>query len=1276
MKLYRLNTFNRTIFITFIICLFSNISFADSSQGILKVNEVYKDSASLTPKVYPNSDCILVNNYILEKYNADGTATVWDDTFIKVLTEKGKRENSILSFYYTLPYSTVKLTQLSIIRADGTVKNINIAKQSNVMINNSQMNSNIYNPNSKILKVNIPDLQVGDIIRYVSFRDQVKARMPNAWSDYNIFEVPYPINKLTLEIISPKKLPLRKINIIDKIKNTVNYTSTNNKETTIHKWEVKDVPRMFPEPNMPPLSSVVQRLLVSTVSSWEDISKWYWNLCLPHLDATTEEMQNKVDELIKDKKTDLEKVKAIFYFVSQKIRYMGITTEKEAPGFEPHNVNITFENKYGVCRDKAALLVAMLRLAGFQAYPVIIKVGPKMDKEVPMINFNHAISCVELSPEKYTLMDPTNETTKELLPSYLCNKSYLVAKPNGSTLQTTPIIPAEKNLMDITTNGKLSETGKFTAEVLLKFNGINDNIYRGFFANNTPEENQRFFEKVIRKVLPSSELIDLNITPKNMLDTSESVRVKIIYEAENLLIGQNKTALLQLPWFGKTVGIINYVIREAGLKKRKYPLNTETTCGYKEKLNINYSDKYFKFDVLPTYKNIDTETITYKQKLENSSKKFEGSSEMMLKAVELLPKQYLAFKKTIKELEINRKKMPVISIRRPKVLKNTNKNDIEILEKNTEINLKNENSWHQTYSTKFKVLSYSGKKKYSEIKIPYNPALETVELEYAFVTDKNGKRLAITKDEINRMDAGWVGSAPRYPPEKILVINLPGVEIGSLIEFKLKIEAKDLPFFSEIHTFREENSIVKSTLKLTVPKDIKPNILKANFKDIKESISKTESQVTYEWTAKNQQALKKEIMLPPSWTFLPTVLISTGNWKNYCSELEKKFKKSASTTDYIKQLTQKIIANTKDTKDKLIAIRDYIAKNILLRGPSFTELPITSITDAETTLKDGYGNSADRAIVFFSILNAAGFEPGFVLVSDFYSELDSIISPIFKTPQQNFFNEVLVAVNLKEEGTVYLNDTNEYSALGSTPNEFNGGIDLKTHRFITIKPIKGKEDKIISEYQISLNDNASCIFNITKLYYGNAFGVFNKKFEELRPEERDRYFQTLVSSVSQAAKPLTDLETDFSSYPGSEKFTLQVDNFSTISDIFYYFRTPVMFRNIFNLGKEKRFYPYYQPELMNSIYNINITFPSEYKDLVISPTLYNISLPNKSGNLQQKIMYESSEQSTDRKGVSCLDKIKVNIKPTILSAEQYDELIDINQKVTSPSSNTIMLKKM
>ncbi len=134
----------------------------------------------------------------------------------------------------------------------------------------------------------------------------------------------------------------------------------------------------------------------------------------------------------------MDKIKALFYYVSKQIRYMGLTPEKDRPGFEPHDVCLTFGKKYGVCRDKAALLVSMLRAAGLKAYPVLINVGTKQDPEVPDPFFNHAIVSVELTNGNYVLMDPTDENTRDLLPASDCNQSFLVCRARRRKSQDQP----------------------------------------------------------------------------------------------------------------------------------------------------------------------------------------------------------------------------------------------------------------------------------------------------------------------------------------------------------------------------------------------------------------------------------------------------------------------------------------------------------------------------------------------------------------------------------------------------------------------------------------------------------------------------------------------------------------------------------------------------------------------------------------------------------------------------------------------------------------------
>eukprot|EP00831_Metopus_contortus_P036603 TRINITY_DN28931_c0_g1_i1.p1 TRINITY_DN28931_c0_g1~~TRINITY_DN28931_c0_g1_i1.p1 ORF type:complete len:442 (-),score=68.60 TRINITY_DN28931_c0_g1_i1:79-1404(-) len=357
-------------------------------------------AATVTPKKYPDADTVLIDDTEYTRYNPDGTYVMIDDVYEKILTEKGRRDRNTLSFHFMVPFSTIEIDSLEVISPNGSVRAIDVAANSKVMVSPGQMNSNIYDPNVKIMTVGVPGLQVGDVLHYTWRRNAVKTRVPDTWCNYIALQSTSPIIRYQVVVDAPAERPLKKIMIKDEVKGSINFTQTEKDGRIIYDWVAQNVPRIFEEPGMPAYYTVVQRLLMSTEESWEDISRWYWNLSKPRLDKTTPEMKAKVAELIKGLSTPEEKINAIFQFVSNRIRYMGITMEDDAPGYEPHDVSITFENRYGICRDKAALLVAMLRIAGFEAFPVLMNNGPKKDKEVPNNYFNHAIVAVDMGKKR------------------------------------------------------------------------------------------------------------------------------------------------------------------------------------------------------------------------------------------------------------------------------------------------------------------------------------------------------------------------------------------------------------------------------------------------------------------------------------------------------------------------------------------------------------------------------------------------------------------------------------------------------------------------------------------------------------------------------------------------------------------------------------------------------------------------------------------------------------------------------------------------------------
>jgi transglutaminase-like putative cysteine protease len=526
--------------------------YTDGRWALANLTNVLQEANDITTSAYPNCDMATVEQRSVRVYRADGTGEAQDETYVKVLTEKGRRANRTVALSYMLPYATPEVPRLEIIKPGGETVPVDVAANSKDTIDDSQMAANIYDPNTRILQVNIPKLEIGDMVHSVTRMTTERAYIPGQFAEENVLEGDGLIRHLTYEVFAPADRPLQQVALRDEIPGTVTYSAQTNADGSVtHLWTAANVPRMFEEPAMPPYEMVLQRLYVSTLPDWQAVSKWYWDLSKPHLDATTPQMQEAVSNLIAGAQTDMDKIKAVFYHVSKNIRYMGLTPEKDRPGFEPHDVSLTFGKEYGVCRDKAALLVAMLREAGLPAYPVLISVGVKRDPDVPDPDFNHAIVGVELAKGNYLLMDPTDENTRDLLPSHDCNQSYLICRPEGEKLLISPVKPPEQNLMRVRTTGTLSAAGVLTAQSELSFTGVNDDAYRNAFVKMKPDDVRRFFERDLKVVLPGAKLQSLKVTPGNLLDMSTNLQVELEFSASGLTANGNGKAIVTLPWIGR-----------------------------------------------------------------------------------------------------------------------------------------------------------------------------------------------------------------------------------------------------------------------------------------------------------------------------------------------------------------------------------------------------------------------------------------------------------------------------------------------------------------------------------------------------------------------------------------------------------------------------------------------------------------------------------------------------------------------------------------------------
>jgi hypothetical protein len=262
-------------------------------------------------------------------------------------------------------------------------------------------------------------------------------------------------------------------------------------------WSLKDVKEIRKEEDMPPLEGVSGQMLVSffppggapanSFSNWRDLGRWYFHLASGRSDASPE-IKQQVAALTASAPTPVAKMRAIAQFVQHDIRYVAI--ELGIGGWQPHPAPQIYTHRYGDCKDKATLMITMLREIGVDAYDVRISVerGGVTPSTPAHLAFDHAITAIKL-PEgvddlsliatlqhprlgKLLFFDPTDDLTPfgQIRGSLQANYGLLTT-PEGGELVELPQQPSAAS--------GVRRTGKLTLNASGTLQGDVEEMYVG-----------------------------------------------------------------------------------------------------------------------------------------------------------------------------------------------------------------------------------------------------------------------------------------------------------------------------------------------------------------------------------------------------------------------------------------------------------------------------------------------------------------------------------------------------------------------------------------------------------------------------------------------------------------------------------------------------------------------------------------------------------------------------------------------------------------------------
>lgn len=275
-----------------------------------------------------------------------------------------------IGLYYQPDYQQLSLNQLDVWR-DG--RRIDMRQRAHYaqLRRESELEQGLLD-GAMTLNISLPDLRVGDRIDYaytVAGSNPVFGR--GYYDSYGArYDVPLAARRLRVRY--PSGLPLRwKVS-------APGFRQARSQLGGLEelRLDADAIAAVRSEKDTPAGHDSYGRIELSTAADWRQVADWAAAL-YPRSFRDPEVARAMARQLQLDRSDPQGSMQRAIAFVQGEIRYLGL--EMGANSHAPHAPEETLRNRFGDCKDKATLLVALLGLAGVPAEPVLVNSAPGMD---------------------------------------------------------------------------------------------------------------------------------------------------------------------------------------------------------------------------------------------------------------------------------------------------------------------------------------------------------------------------------------------------------------------------------------------------------------------------------------------------------------------------------------------------------------------------------------------------------------------------------------------------------------------------------------------------------------------------------------------------------------------------------------------------------------------------------------------------------------------------------------------------------------------------------
>lgn len=495
---------------------------------------------AVDPLKYAEYGAVVLFEDGLLRVERDGTSRRTFRTVAQVITQDAAKEWGQWSLSYRPDRERITLNWIRVVRADGTV--LSDRPEVDHETFESADENQVYS-GRKVRQLTLGGVAAGTIVDVSYTLETYRPTLPGDLYQRWFVSQWSPVRRLRYMVDAPAGRPVTIATPNFGIVPTVQERGGR----TTHTWTDQEIPALTLENFSAFPNTVVKEVRIWGWAGWTKVGEWYARLGRGR-DAITPAVSRAFAERAGDT-TDVDALLEIAQrWIAQDFRYVSVGLGDG--NYQPRLPSDVVQTRFGDCKDKAALFIALARSFGVEAFPVLLNSSGLIDSvPVSLERFDHAIVALERDGE-LTFLDLTDDLLPYgFVPLPLQGTLGLMVRPNGlSHWVRLPESPLEENWIESRITGTIQPDGTFDGALETAANGTSEYSVRLRLRGAAQEGNEGLIEaaeEFAEIYLPGAKIDSVELNDGLSLDRQPYIYVELT--SKRLVQPAGERYLLHLP---------------------------------------------------------------------------------------------------------------------------------------------------------------------------------------------------------------------------------------------------------------------------------------------------------------------------------------------------------------------------------------------------------------------------------------------------------------------------------------------------------------------------------------------------------------------------------------------------------------------------------------------------------------------------------------------------------------------------------------------------------